>query len=133
MVRRTRPGISSFRVRSFHSRPGMTPTSSLQRLLDLGLEHGIEIRRGDRAYHLVDDVAFAADNEGLGHAIDAPFDRGAAFAVDADNAERIAVTAEKAPGVVRRVFVVDADHLQPLVPAKLGQERRRIVAGSPPR
>src|SRR5437667_10805006 len=111
MVRRTRPGISSFRVRSFHSRLGMTTTSSLQRLVDLGLEHGVEIRRRDRTNQLVDDGAFAADNEGLEHAIDAPFDRGAAVVVDADNAERIAVAAEKAPGVVGRVLGVDADDL----------------------
>src|SRR5437899_12816989 len=99
MVRRTRPGISSFRVRSFHSRPGMTTTSSLQRLVDLGLEHGVEICRGDRSDQLVDDGAFAADHKSLGHAIDPPFDRGAAVAVDADTAQRIAVPAEKATRV----------------------------------
>src|SRR5260370_31116263 len=106
----------------------------LQRLVDLGLKHGVEIRRGDRADQLVDDRAFAADHKRLGHAIDPPFDRGAAVAVDADNAERIAVTAEKAPGVVGRVLVVDADDLQPLVAGKLGQKRRLVAAGhAPPR
>src|ERR1700712_816506 len=74
--------------------PGMTTTTSLQRLLDLGLEHGIHILRRQRADHLVDDGAFAADHEGLRHAVDPPFDRGAAVAVDADNAERVAIAAE---------------------------------------
>ena len=55
-----------------------------------------------------------ADHEGFGHAVDAPFDRGAAVAVDADDAERIAVAAEEAPGVIGRVLVIDADDLQPL-------------------
>ncbi len=98
-----------------NSRPG------LQRLVDLDPEHGVDIVRRDRADHLVDDGAFAPDDEGLRHAIDAPFDRGAAVGVDADDAERIAVAAEEAPGVVGRVLVVDADDLQPLVLAELGQ------------
>ena len=68
-----------------------------QRLVDLGSEHVVEIRRRDWADHLVDDGAFASDHEGLGHPIDAPFDRSAAVAIDADKAERIAVAAEKAP------------------------------------
>src|SRR5258707_5771210 len=33
MVRRTRPGISRFRVRSFHSRPGMTVSIGLKTIL----------------------------------------------------------------------------------------------------
>src|SRR5260370_27025311 len=112
--------------------PGMTTASSLQRLVDLGLEHGVDIITRHRADHLVDDGAFAADNEGFGHAINAPFDRGAAVAVDADNAERIAVAAEKAPRIVGRVLVVDADELQPLVAGKLGQQRRFVVARHAP-
>ena len=50
----------------------------------------------------------------FGHAIDAPFDRGAAVAVGADDPEWIAVTAEKALRIVERILVVDADELQPL-------------------
>src|SRR6185437_2082657 len=86
-----------------------------ERLVDLGLEHGIDIFRRHRTDQLVDNRAVAADDKRFGHAIDAPFDRGAAIAIDADNAERVAVTAEEAPGVVGRVLVVDADQLQPLV------------------
>src|ERR1700712_3025531 len=92
-------------------------TSRRQRLFQLRLEHALEIRRGYRADHLVEDGAFAADHKRLRHAIDAPFDRGAAVAVDPDKAERVAVAAEKAPGVVGRILVVDADDLQPLVAA----------------
>src|SRR6476646_9956581 len=92
--------------------------SCFQRLLDLGLEYAVDILRRHRPDHLVDDGAFPADHKRLGYAIDAPFDRGAAVAVDADDAERVAVTAEEATGVVGGVLVVDADHLQPLV---LGQ------------
>src|ERR1019366_130066 len=105
----------------------------LQRLVDLGLEHGVDIIRRHRADHLVNDGAFATDDEGLRHAIDTPFDRGATVAVDADNAVRIAVAAEKAPRFVRRVLVVDADQLQPLVAAQHGPERRfRVARHAPP-
>src|SRR5256885_2283434 len=74
----------------------------LQRLVDLDLQHAVEILRGHRSDQLVEDGAVAADHKGLGHAIDAPFDRGPAVAVDADDPERIAVAAEEAAGVVRR-------------------------------
>src|SRR4051812_21061149 len=97
------------------TRPGMT-AGLTQRLVDLGLEHAFKIRWRHRPDHLVDDGALAPDDERFRHAVDAPFDRGAAVAVDADHAERISVAAEKAAGVVGRVLVVDADDLQPLVP-----------------
>src|SRR6185312_7106378 len=86
----------------------------VQGLVDLGLEHGVDVFRRDRADQFVENRAAAADDEGLRHAINAPFDRRAAIAVDADHAERIAVAAEKAAGIVGGVLVVDADHLQPL-------------------
>src|ERR1700736_5401366 len=100
---------------------GAISPSSLQRLLDLPLEHAFKIRRRYRADHFVDDSALPPDHEGFRHAVDAPFNRGPAVAVDADHAERIAVAAEKAPGIVGGVLVVDADDLQPLVAGKLGQ------------
>src|SRR4051812_17435806 len=83
--------------------------SRFQRLVDFDLEHTLKVRRRDRADHLVEYRALAADDKRLGHAVDAPFDRGAAVAVDTDEAERVAVAAEKAPGVVGRILVVDAD------------------------
>src|ERR1700742_403646 len=67
-------------------------------LVDLGAKDGVDVVRRYRADQLVDDGAFAADDEGFGHAIDAPFDRGAAVGVDADDAEGIAVAAEEAAG-----------------------------------
>src|SRR5664279_4284087 len=87
--------------------PGMTDAlrSRLQCLVDLDLEHGVDIVRRHRADHLVDDGAFAADDEGLGHAIDAPFDRGAAVAVDADDAVGVAVAGQEAARLFRRVLV----------------------------
>ncbi len=63
--------------------------------------------------HLVADGAVAAGHEGFGYAIDAPFDRAAAIAVDADDGKRIAVSAEKAAGVVgedRPRFGVQSGH-----------------------
>src|SRR5882757_6827495 len=100
---------------------GMTTRlfARLQRLLDLGLEHAVDVVRRHRADQLVDDCAFAPDHKRLWHAVDAPFDRGAAVAVDADDAERIAVAAEEAAGIVGRILVVDADDLEALVRAKL--------------
>src|SRR5437879_13850673 len=86
----------------------MTTMSSLQRLVDLGFEHSIDIFRGDRPDQLVDDRSLAPDDKRLGHPINAPFDRGAAVAVDADNAERIAVAAEEAQRIVGRILAVDA-------------------------
>src|SRR6187549_551435 len=71
-------------------------TTRLQRLLDRDLENAVEIGRRHRPDQLEDDGAVAADHEGFGHAVDAPFDRAAAVAVDADHAERIAVAAEEA-------------------------------------
>jgi len=78
-------------------------------------QHAVDIFRRHRPDHLVEDGAFATDHERLGHAVDTPLDRAAAVGVDADDAERIAVAAEEAAGVVRGILVVDADDLQPLV------------------
>src|SRR5438309_6931090 len=87
-------------------RPGMTVglTPRLQRLVDFSLQDRVDIVRRHRTDQLVDDGPLAADDKGLRHAIDAPFDRGAAVAVDADHAERIAVAAEETPRVVGRVL-----------------------------
>src|SRR6185295_19422948 len=86
-----------------------------------------------RADQLVDDGAVASDDERLRHAIDAPLDRGAAIAVNADDAERIAVAAEEAPRIVGRVLVIDADDLQALVLAELGQQRGLVMTRHAPR
>src|SRR5262249_47683757 len=104
----------------------------LERLVDLGSHDAVEIVRRDRADQLVEDLAVAADDEGFGHAIDAPFDRGAAVAVDADDGERIAVTAEEAPRVFGRVLVVHADQLQSRILAEFGEQRRLVVARHAP-
>src|ERR1700716_1403525 len=103
-----------------------------QRLLEFYLEHAVDIFRRYRADQLVNDGAVAPDHKSLRHAIDAPFDRTAAVAVNADNAERIAVAAEEAPGIVGRVLVVDSDDLQPLVLAERSQQRGFVVARHAP-
>src|SRR3984885_11312215 len=93
-MRSIEPGISRFRVWSFgpsRNDDGDFSTPRLQRLVDLGLQHAVDIVRRHRADQLEDDSALAADDERLRHAVDAPFDRGAAVAVDADEAERVAV------------------------------------------
>ncbi len=105
---------------------------AVERLFDLRLEHGVEIVGGDRADQLVGDAGVAADHESLRHAIDAPFDRGAAALVGARRGERIAVTAEEAPRVVRLVLVVDADQAQAAVLRQLQQQRRLVVARHAP-
>src|SRR5438270_13686125 len=94
--------------------------SGFQRLVDLGAEHAVEVLRRHRADQLERDSAVAADHERLGYAIDAPFDRAAAVAVDADDFEWIAIAAEEAAGVIGGVLIVDADQPQPLVLGKLG-------------
>src|SRR6202042_1737485 len=81
---------------------------------------------------LVHNGAFAPDDESFRHAIDAPFDRGAAVGIDADNAERVAVAPEETPGIVGGVLVIDADDLQPRVATKLSQERGFVMAGHAP-
>src|SRR5579863_1392118 len=108
-------------------------TARFQRLVDLGPKHGVDIFRRDRTDQFVDDGAFAPDDEGFRHAIDTPFDRGAAVGIDADNAKRIAIAAEKAPGIVGGILVVDAHDLQPAVMAEFGQKRRLVVARHTPR
>src|SRR5436309_7670183 len=45
-----------------------------QRLLDLGLEHPFEIVGLDRPDQLVGDATVAADHEGLGYAVNTPFE-----------------------------------------------------------
>src|SRR5437868_5398804 len=100
----------------------------LQRLVDFGFEHPIDIFRRDRADQLVDDRSLAPNDKRLGHAIDAPFDRGTAVAVDTDNAEWVAVTSEEASRIVGRVLVVDADQLQAFVLGQFSQQRRFVMA-----
>ena len=75
------------------------------------------------ADQLVGDAAVAADDERLRHAVDAPLDRGAAALVRARSDERIAVAAEKTPGVLGFVLVVDADDAQAVVLRQLHQQR----------
>ena len=76
--------------------------------------------------------ASLADHEGFRHAVDAPFDRGAAALVGAGGGERIAVAAEEAPRVVGLVLVVDADQAHAAVLGELHQQRRLVVARHAP-
>src|ERR1051326_8458993 len=87
----------------------LRPSLPAQRLGELGQEHTLEIIRRDRTDELEGDAAVAADHECLRHAVDAPFDRGAAVLIRPGGRERIAVAVEKAAGVVGMVLVIDAD------------------------
>src|SRR5437667_45067 len=64
-------------------RASYVSSPAAQRLVQLGQQHALEIFRIDRADELIGDAAVAADHERLRHAVDAPFDRGAAVRVDA--------------------------------------------------
>src|SRR5438876_9996702 len=56
-------------------------TTSVERLLDLALQHTVDIVWCDRSDQLERDSAVASNNECFRHAVDAPFDRGAAIGV----------------------------------------------------
>src|SRR5690606_14680078 len=62
-------------------------------------ETAVQAVRRQWADVLVPDGTVGADDEGLGHAVDAPVDGGAAALVDADCAEGIAEGAEEAARV----------------------------------
>src|ERR1700724_4511766 len=78
------------------------------RLLDLGPEDAVEVRRGERADQLEGDLAIAADDEVLRHAVDAPLDAGAAVRVGAHGGIWIAVAAEEPARVLGRILRVPA-------------------------
>ena len=63
-----------------HVASARTITLARHCLRNFRLERADEILGGDRPDQLVGDAAVAPDREGLGHAIDAPVDRGAAKA-----------------------------------------------------
>src|SRR5207302_9257966 len=85
-----------------------------------------------RADELVGDAAVAADHEALRHAVDTPFDRGAAVLVGARRRERIAVAVEKPAGVVGLILVIDADEADPGILRELLQERHLVVTRHAP-
>src|SRR3954468_4046836 len=101
--------------------PGVAPAmASLlpQSVLDLGLQHAVKVRFGDRPDQFVGDIAVAPDDEGFRHAADAPFHRGAPMAVRARRDERIAIASEETARIVGLVLVVDADDADALVLAQ---------------
>src|SRR5262245_42070392 len=124
-----RRGYAQFSAASQAMRCGWYVASSGgrggQRLLDLRLEHAVEILGRDRADQLVGDAAVAADQKSLRHPVDAPVDGGTAVLIGADRGERVAVAAEEAAGVGGTVLVVDADHADALVLGELHQQRDR--------
>src|SRR5579871_1244959 len=87
-------------------------TAGAERLLDLALQHAVDILRRDRPDQLERDSAIAADDKSFRHAVDAPLDRRASIRVDTDRIEWIAIAAEKASRVLRHILVVDADDLE---------------------
>src|SRR5215217_5831186 len=106
---------------------------SRQRLLDLRLEHGVKVLRRDRADQLERDAAVAADEKCLRHAVDAPFDRGAAVLVGPIARVWVAVATEEPARVLGLVLVVDADDPDASILGHPHQQRRFLVAGHAPR
>jgi len=82
-------------------------------LVNFALQHTADIVRREGTHEFVHNLPVTANNERLWHTIDSPFDRGAAVAVETDDAELIAVAAEEAQGVIEFILVIDADELQP--------------------
>src|SRR5205085_557908 len=99
---------------------------------ELRQKHALEILYIDRADQLVDDAAVPPHDERLRHAVDAPFDGGAAALVGTGGRERIAVAVEEAARVVRLVLVVDADEPDAAILPELLQERHFVVARHAP-
>src|SRR5712692_4004290 len=79
-----------------------------QRLLDRRLQCRFQVVYSDRANQFIADARITTHHEGLRHAVDAPFDCRATIVIGPVGHERVAVTAEKAPGVLGLVLVVDA-------------------------
>ena len=81
---------------------------------------------------LVADGAVRADDEGFGHAVDAPIDGGAALRVDAYGRVGVAERAEEAAGVVRVVALVDADDADGRVLGEFDEKRMLLPARPAP-
>ena len=81
---------------------------------------------------LVRDPAVPADQERLGHAVDAPVDSRAAIAVDADRGIGIAELTEEAAGVLRFVLVVEAGDLDAAILRQGHQQRMLLPARRAP-
>src|SRR5258705_13344450 len=96
-------------------------------------DHALERSLRDRADVLVGDAALAIDDEGLRHAVDAPFDRGASVAVDADGGEGIAVKAKEAPRRSRLVLVIDPKELDARPLFERHEKRALLRARDAPR
>ena len=79
------------------------------------------------------DTAVSIHNIGLRHAIDAPFDGGAALAVAPDAVERIAELGQKAPRRGRIVLVVDAIETDTGNAAQFDEKRHLVPARHAPR
>src|SRR5262245_8764162 len=93
-------------------------------LLDGGLQSGPEIIRRYRSDQLVGYTSVAPDDERFGHPVHAPFDGGAAVAVGSVGDKWIAVSAEKAPRIVRLVLVIHSNHAQARVRRDRHEQRR---------
>src|SRR5438552_1677585 len=85
--------------------PAAAAGSSRLRLLDRRQQLVLEVERHQRADMLVDDAALRIDHEGFRHAIDAPFDAGAAVAVGADALVGIAGLGQVVAGIGGAVLV----------------------------
>jgi hypothetical protein len=103
-----------------------------QDLLDLGNQHLVQRLLGERTDDLPADDAVAVDQKCLRHAVDAPVDRGAPMAVDADSPVGIAKPIEKTEGILRHVLVVDAEDADTGVAGEFLKQRVLLSARCAP-
>src|ERR687891_681956 len=83
-----------------------------ERLLDFREKRALGRIHRQWADMLEQDLAVAADQKGLRHAVDAPVYRRSAGLVDTDRHERVAEIAEEAPRVFRSVLVVQPGNFE---------------------
>src|SRR5690606_6514009 len=104
----------------------------LSSFLDSRDDLGLQRLHRNRADVLVDEAAVAIDDECLGHAVDAPLDRRAPVAVDADSPVRIAVTTKEAACRGRLVLIVDPVEIDRGPADQLDQDRMLLRARHAP-
>src|SRR5262245_47602326 len=75
----------------------------------------------------------AIDHEGLGHAVNAPFDRSAPLSVCPHGRERVAIMAKEPARRGRLIFVIDAIEHDTGAVLQLDQQRMLLDAGCAPR
>src|ERR1700733_986797 len=106
---------------------------SAPRRLDRRHELVVEYVLGDLAHNARAHDAVSVDDEGLRHAIDAPFDARASVGVERDALERVSVLGEEGADLLRAVLLHQAVEREVGPSAERGEQRRLAVTGHAPR